>query len=149
MKTLDKRHLGFTINGMHTWDDVINSLIDHSSASSDGEWGVHFDKEFTDWDNSDWDSTKKRLIPKTVPCNSMRLIFELPANRPTDAVFERWSGKTFGGWSPKKIKSLKANEIIRDWFGKDGHFQVRIDLDKIADRVTDDTRARINRMMGH
>jgi len=79
----------------------------------------------------------------------MRLIFTLPANRPSDAVFERWSGKTFRGWSPKKIKSLKSNGIIRDWFGKDQHFQVVIDLDKIADRVTDDTRATINRMMGH
>ena len=146
MKTIDKKHLGFTINGMHTWDDVINSLIDHSSADSVGEWGVWFDKETTEWD---WDSNTKKMVAETVPCNCMRLIFELPADCPTHAVFEKWSGKLFGGWSPKKIKSLKEKEIIRDWFGKDGHFQVRIDLDKIADRVTDDTRARINRMMGH
>ena len=125
-----KGHLGFTINGMHTWDAVVNSLIDFSDASTDGD-GICFDKDFNGDD-----------------VNHMRLIFSLPPSHSTAGVFANWPGKFFGGWTPMKIKVLAADGIIDHWFGKDMHFQVVFDLDRIKNRISDDTKKRINHMNG-
>jgi len=123
-------HLGFVINGCHTWDDVVNSLIDFSDASTDGD-GICFDNDFNG-----------------VPVNHMRLIFTLPPTHMTAGVFGNWPGKFFGGWTPMKIKMLAADNIIDHWFGKDGHFQVVFDLDRVKFRVNGGTRKRINQLNG-